>query len=163
MKLIFLSRSFCLGLGLNKQTNNHTNKLLTCRRSWAGRWPPFTSIPNYGLGLLITIRLHNRLPILRFIKVSIGLENVICNNLDNSSLSTNQPTDRPIDRLTSPSYTMSVPPLLLSMVQIDSQSFFPSSLPSAQQQTLYDPFRFDYEFTILHVHNALQGIILHWP
>ena len=66
----------------------------------------------------------NRLPILRFIIVCIGLEKVLCNNLPNSS----QPT-----HLTSPSYTMSVLPYLLSKVQFDSQSFpapfFPSSLP----------------------------------
>ena len=67
----------------------------------------------------------NRLPILRFIIVCIGLEKVLCNNLANSS----QPT-----HLTSPSYIMSVLPYLLSKVQFDSQSFpatfFPSSLPS---------------------------------
>ena len=66
----------------------------------------------------------NRLPILRFIIVCIGLEKVLCNNLPNSS----QPT-----HLTSPSYIMSVLPYLLSKVQFDSQSFpatfLPSSLP----------------------------------
>ena len=67
----------------------------------------------------------NRLPILRFIIVCIGLEKVLCNNLPNSS--------QPTYHLTSPSYTMSVLPYLLSKVQFDSQSFpapfFPSSLP----------------------------------
>ena len=68
----------------------------------------------------------NRLPILRFIIVCIGLEKVLCNNLPNSS--------QPTYHLTSPSYTMSVLPYLLSKVQFDSQSFpatfLPSSLPS---------------------------------
>ena len=68
----------------------------------------------------------NRLPILRFIIVCIGLEKVLCNNLPNSS--------QPTYHLTSPSYTMSVLPYLLSKVQFDSQSFpapfFPPSLPS---------------------------------
>ena len=40
-----------LGLGL-------TNNLLTCGRSWAGRWPLIAFIPNYRLGLLTTTRLH---------------------------------------------------------------------------------------------------------
>ena len=62
---IFYYYVCCQSPSLDTNINNklrvkvykYTNNSLTCRRSWAGRWPPFTSIPNSGLGLLPTTRL----------------------------------------------------------------------------------------------------------
>lgn len=52
-----------------------TNKLLTCKSDWADCWPPIVSIP-ITLDFLSLHNFINRLPILRYIIVRIGLEKV---------------------------------------------------------------------------------------
>ena len=46
----FFVESSLQSTSLKIVTKKQTNKLSTCRGSWAGRWPPVTSVP-YGLGL----------------------------------------------------------------------------------------------------------------
>ena len=123
MMLIFLSLSI-VWLTIIENESEGYEQLLTCKRDWAHCWLSIMSIP-ITLDFLSLHDFTNRLPILRFIIVCIGLEKVLCNNLPNSS----QPT-----HLTFLHNVRSTIPIIqgsvrLTIIPCYLPPFLPSSLP----------------------------------